>query len=143
MDRRRSKAAAPDPTTKSATKEIFRMNKFASTLALATVLFAGTAQAQFLLDQAQGVGLSNDDYGELKAAAASLYEAADPKVGDETIWSGENGGSHGTVELTAFDGTCATLRHAFRTDRRGEVFRTQEKRCKADDGRWLITPIEN
>lgn len=113
-------------------------------IALATVCvaFATGAHAQFFLDQAKGVGLTNDDYAEMKSASEDLYLSDAPQVGDETIWRSEKGGGYGTVELESFDGTCAIVKHAFRTARRGEVFRGREQRCKADDGRWLITPIE-
>ncbi|MEM7239873.1 MAG: hypothetical protein AAF501_18865 [Pseudomonadota bacterium] len=110
--------------------------------AIGFVALASTAHAQFFLDQAKGVGLTNDDYTELKAASESLYQAPSPQVGDETIWRSEAGGGYGTAELEAYDGTCAIVKHAFRTARKGEVFRGREQRCKADDGRWLITPIE-
>lgn len=74
----------------------------------------------------------------MQGAAAELYTAEDPQVGSETIWQNPDSGAYGTVELTAFDGRCAELRHLFAArGRTPSVF--VSRRCKNDQGEWKLS----
>lgn len=108
--------------------------------AAVAVMMATPAAAVGFLNAIDEIGLNNDDYEILKNEAEALYTAADPKVGDEGIWSNPVTGAHGSVELIQFDGTCATMAHAIRTPKTRDIHRLNSRRCKADDGRWLIAP---
>lgn len=108
---------------------------------VAALLLVGTsAQAQFnsALKTIDDVGLTNEDFEMLKSQTATLYENGEPVEGSATAWSNAASESHGTVELTKYDGRCVTLSHLLRVGATKEVHRYVAKRCRADDGRWLI-----
>ena len=101
-------------------------------------LIAMPAAAQGLLGTLDQIELENGDYEMLTAASAELYTAEPPVVGSETIWANDDTRSHGTVELISHDGTCAVMGHLFRVGKTKKVYRTQSRRCRADDGTWKI-----
>ncbi|MEM1275286.1 MAG: hypothetical protein AAGH74_02070 [Pseudomonadota bacterium] len=90
----------------------------------------------------RNAGITNDDYKLMTDASASLYEADTVVVGAETLWSNTETGAFGTVEIAEFDGTCVTMTHLVQVKKTGKNSQLNTRRCKADDGRWLITPIE-
>lgn len=110
--------------------------------ALIVSMISSAALAQGLLNTFKEVGLTNEDFERLRSAAESLYTGENPTVGSKTIWKNEETRSHGEVELKAFDGRCATIEHLFRVGSRNEVHRMPARRCKADDGSWMIAPLE-
>jgi surface antigen len=93
--------------------------------------------AQGLRGVIKETNLTDEDISLMKAAAAELYAVEDPKVGAETIWQNPDSGAHGTVELTAFDGQCAELRHLFAARGR-QPEAVVSRRCNNDQGEWKL-----
>lgn len=118
------------------------MMKCVSAALVAGLALAGPAHAQFFLKLADGIGLTNEDYAAMKSQSETMYLDKTPAVGDKVDWSNPASGAHGWTEVTAFDGTCVTLRHVLTVDSRNQNFDFNQIRCKADDGRWLIQNIE-
>lgn len=110
--------------------------------ALIVSMISSAALAQGLMNTFKEVGLSNEDFERLRSAAESLYTGENPTVGSKAIWKNEETRSHGEVELTDFDGRCATMEHLFRVGSRNEVHRVPARRCKSEDGNWMIAPLE-
>ena len=100
------------------------------------------AKAESIAIALRNAGITNDDYKLMTDAAASLYEAEAVTAGAETLWSNPETGAFGTVEIADFDGTCVTMVHLVRIAKTDTNSQLNTRRCKADDGRWLITPIE-
>ncbi|MEM9043277.1 MAG: hypothetical protein AAGC81_01175 [Pseudomonadota bacterium] len=105
-------------------------------------VFALPVMAEPIAIALRKAGITNDDYKLMTDAAASLYEAETVEAGAETLWSNPESGAFGTVEIAAFDGTCVVMTHLVRVKKTDKNSRINSRRCKADDGRWLITPIE-
>ncbi|MEO1776749.1 MAG: hypothetical protein AAFS07_17555 [Pseudomonadota bacterium] len=110
----------------------------AAALALLTLAVAAPAQGQGLGGVLEQTGLEKEDRALMTAAAASLYTAEAPAIGDETIWKNQATGAHGTVEITAFDGSCVGLRHLFMARGRTEADRFDSRRCKDESGDWKL-----
>ncbi|MEO1000003.1 MAG: hypothetical protein AAFW69_05290 [Pseudomonadota bacterium] len=114
-----------------------RRVKSLTALVITFGLMAAPASAQ-LLNRLNDLGFGNEDYRLLTDAAETLYDIEDPQVGSETIWSNPQTNAHGTVELIAWDGECATVHHVFSASRTNEIYRADVKRCKSADGRWQL-----
>lgn len=110
--------------------------------ALIAAAMTSAVLAQGLMNTFKEVGLNNDDFGHLRSAAESLYTAESPTIGSKATWQNADTQSHGEVELTEFDGTCATMEHVFRVGATKEVYKMPGRRCKSEDGQWLIAPLE-
>lgn len=110
--------------------------------AMTSATMTSAVLAQGLMNTFKEVGLNNDDFGHLRSAAESLYTAESPTIGSKATWQNADTQSHGEVELTEFDGTCATMEHVFRVGATKEVYKMPGRRCKSEDGQWLIAPLE-
>lgn len=94
------------------------------------------AAAQGLGGLLRDTGLKTEDYDMMRAAAAELYTAESPAIGDETIWKNTETGSFGTVEITALDDTCANVRHLARAGNSRTTVPFEARWCKGADGTW-------
>ena len=81
-------------------------------------------------------------FGRLRSAEKSLYTVESPVIGSKAIWKNEETRSHGEVELKSVEDRCATVEHIFRVGSKDEVHKFNSRRCRAEDGRWLIAPME-
>jgi surface antigen len=106
-------------------------------LGLVAALIAAPAAGQ-IARSLEAQGMSREDTRLLLDAAASLYEGGDPQVGDVADWANPETGSEGTVTVTAFDGRCVTLGHSIRPGGGAAPVEETARRCRAEDGRWLI-----
>ena len=102
-------------------------------------LGASAAHAQRMLELIDDLGITGDDYRTMQEEARQLYTAESPQAGDERDWTNPETGTRGTVELTAFDGTCATIAHSIKSGETHEVHRFTMRRCRNPDGRWLVS----
>jgi surface antigen len=105
---------------------------------LAMIATASGGHAQGFLPLVRDLGLNNDDYRIATAEAATLYESGPIEVGADSIWQNPDTGSHGKVEVIAFDGRCVTLEHVFRSGRTANTNRVTARRCKGEDGVWRL-----
>ena len=99
---------------------------------------AAPASAQSFFPTINGYGFSSDDYEYMNKAAASLYEAPQPQVGDQATWENPKSGAAGRVRVGAVDHRCVTLDHAYRSKKVDTVHRLTVKRCRAADGTWKL-----
>lgn len=106
-------------------------------LGFAAALLALPAAAQ-IARSIEAQGMSRADTRLLLDAAASLYASGDPQIGDSADWANPETGASGTVEVTAYDGRCVTLLHEILPGNDAAPIETTGRRCRADDGRWLI-----
>lgn len=111
-------------------------------LAVIAALVATGSHAQGLMNTFRDIGLSNEDFGRLRTAEKSLYTVDSPVIGSKAIWKNEETRSHGEVELKSVEERCATVEHVFRVGSTSDVHKFNSRRCRAEDGRWLIAPME-
>lgn len=106
-------------------------------LGLAAALLALPAAAQIARSiEAQGV--SREDTRLLLDTAATLWESGNPEVGDSADWANPETGASGTVEVTEYDGRCVTVLHEIMPGNDAAPIEETGRRCRAEDGRWLI-----
>jgi hypothetical protein len=105
---------------------------------LGVITGASASPAASFLDVVDQLGLTNDDVRIASAEAAKLYEAGTVEIGAESVWQNSETGSHGKVEITAFDGRCVGIEHLFRSGRTEQVHRVEARRCKGEDGVWRL-----
>ncbi|MEL6267674.1 MAG: hypothetical protein AAFR52_18880 [Pseudomonadota bacterium] len=117
-----------------------RLSILPAALALATLVPATALSQQGLGRLLVNTGLVKSDFAALHAASAELYGSEAPALGDETIWQNTETGAHGTVEIVAMSEDCIELRHLFRAKGAQQSQSYDARRCKGEDGRWLIAP---
>ena len=98
------------------------------------------ATAQSISRILSNSGLSPEDFNLMGAAGRSLYDTAQPRVGQTAAWENPATKSHGTVELSHWANNCAGLRHLFHA-RGAETARDIRTRyCKTAEGKWVLQP---
>ena len=117
--------------------------KLAGALSAIVILMvtAGEGRTQGSIgDSLNDIGLTRDDYQLLAQEAASLYMAASPQVGDKGEWANQETKSHGTVTISEVEENCVSLAHLFRVGSTKKVYEFSSRRCRNEDGEWLLAP---
>jgi hypothetical protein len=115
--------------------EIDSMTRYA--LIAAAALAASPAAAQ-ISSALEAQGLDRTDTRMAIDAAATLWADDNPEVGESATWRNAETGSEGRVDVTAFDGRCVTVQHAITPGNGAAPAESITRRCRAEDGRWLI-----
>lgn len=85
-------------------------------------------------------GFTPEDLDLMAATEARLYTPNIQKTGSRLSWSNPGSGASGSVTLESVQGACVELHHlAHKKDRPAPV-ELRRRKCRADDGRWLLAP---
>lgn len=116
------------------------LNSPAFLLAATIALAATGVQSQTLSKMIADTGMSPDDFTMMEAAARGLYAERAPRAGASADWSNPDSGTHGHVVLSAVDGDCVTIRHQVNVKGAAEARKLSARRCRDDQGKWLLQP---
>lgn len=105
---------------------------------IALVLITAMPAAAQLSRTLEGQGLNRSDQRMALEAAATLWADDNPEVGESATWSNTETSTQGRVDVTAFDGRCVTVQHGILPGNGAAPYQVEDRRCRAEDGRWLI-----
>ena len=110
-------------------------------LILGALLVAGPANAQ-MSSFFRSLGLTPEEINLAGAAAEDLYAKPGVQAGQTTEWKSETSTAMGTVEVLKVTdgGRCVAFVHRVRPNPDAREQPMELRRCKSDDGRWVLSP---
>lgn len=85
--------------------------------------------------------LSDADVKILTDTALTLYEKDDVKPGDSAVWEDEATGTRGKMvvtEVTREPQLCVSIQHVVKPAGQSDLVVFVIRRCRADNGEWLV-----
>jgi hypothetical protein len=118
-----------------------RVRAIATAAAFVAALSAPAVAQRALVDFMKEAGLGNAEVESMTAAEAALYGKADVAPGAVETWATPQ--AEGVARVTFVgpraDGRpCVAIRHAITPKGRTQIIDVPVRRCRMDDGRWLI-----
>ena len=115
--------------------------KIAAALAL-SLAAAGGAVAQIAPFRSADLGLDEEDFRLMEAAAAKLYTAEPPALNGVERWTNPRNGNTGTVTLlrayTWQNMPCRQLMHRVTPAKRADPATATVDRCRTAGGEWKL-----
>jgi len=100
------------------------------------------AGASSLVDLVANSGISPDDFAMMETEARQLYQPVQV-VGTKRDWANTGTGAEGSVTLRQVSGGCVELYHLWRGKGAPRDIAYRVWRCRAPDGRWLLSVRPN
>jgi hypothetical protein len=110
----------------------------AGLICLATVLSCTTSNAKPIAKILSQSGLSPEDFVIMTEQSATLYQTGTPRKGASTKWQNDDTRSYGVVDLVLVQANCVYLRHFVHPKGVKQAREIRMRRCKTDDGTWIL-----
>ena len=109
--------------------------------ALSILVVAGPASAQ-MSSFFRNLGLTPEEMELAGGAAESLYTKPGIRSGQTASWKSKTSQASGSVEVVGVTdaGRCVAFVHRVRPIPDGREQPMELRRCKSDDGRWILAP---
>ncbi len=110
-------------------------------LVLGTLFVAAPTAAQ-ISGFFRNLGLTPEEMGLAGSAAESLYAKPGVQPGQTARWKSETSPAEGSVEVVDVSeaGRCVAFVHRVRPKPDAREQPMELRRCKSDDGRWILAP---